>query len=410
MDREQKRRKFWPILISAFALVGVYAGWATFRPRTDLKLVGKIPPDMVVLPRSQFNSKPRIDIPWFGGTRFQYPPLGTMPKDWKEDPLVSGLITWKAPPASSKPPTYMAAVGGGTFSRAAQLTMFFHIMNWVDATGRVQAIPLSVAKPKMVEHVGCPYVFGNRPMRFKVASPYAKLSVYRTMSVPEFEIELPPIGFDAPKLVTKVVKVGPWEITLTPKSWIGPSFGARYEVSAKGLAPGEELLISAENQYNSKVPEIQTSFRVTSTETAIALVADQATFTINLVQKKATRVKIGLKKTSAAASYPATIKEMSVTDMKDKSLGQGFLIDQMIYFNPVGPRQAGSIVGLKVDGDWLGPSFPQVGDQGVMSMYKMRPAFSPGEYPAEIYVSKRFEQVVVKGLLADVTPLIAKSR
>lgn len=78
------------ILVAAAAGVG----YSVLRPKNDPRVIGALPKGLRLMPRSQFNTKPWFSLPWFGGKRLTYPTNTTMPKGFKDEPDLAGILTW----------------------------------------------------------------------------------------------------------------------------------------------------------------------------------------------------------------------------------------------------------------------------------------------------------------------------
>lgn len=204
--------------------------WFIFRPTNDPRIVGPTPPGLKLVPRSLFNSKPLVNLPWFGGSRVKFPPTAELPAKWKDNPNASGYFTW-ALPAGHK-----GSATADTYANAA-----FAFSSWRDEAGTEHVIVADVRNP--LPYVHCPSVFGTKRRSFDVTFSKSKALEVVLIPPPSFKIDLPPTGKPAPKLGFGRATIGHVTLEISPKEWIGPLFEPIFRVTAKGLAADERLLI-----------------------------------------------------------------------------------------------------------------------------------------------------------------------
>jgi len=278
-----------------------------------------------------------------------------MPKDWKDNPLASGVISWNAVTPSTTP---VAPVDMNLYFPI----MFTFYMTWLGADGSKPAIPFSSFRAISGKDYGeVPYVFGKKSVRYKIGRP--DLPTLAAIPIPDFEIELPGIGFSAPKLKTVQLRVGEVELTFTPIKWIGPSFTTDYKVTAEGLKPGQHLFLTGgldgSSMLNSDYDPIM--LRVSAGQAShVGLGREKLVCTAFIVEEEQGEVRV--------VAGPGSSSGFTQVHYKDK-MGRLLATGYDFSGTPVSSGSAGAIqpnltrtdqsapIGFKIDGRWVGYSF-----------------------------------------------------
>lgn len=233
------------------AIAGLGLGVAVIfasRTSSDAKLLSPLPPLVTYTPRSAFNSKPRIDIPWFGGKRLKYPAETTMPKNFRDNPGMSGFMTWDK-----------GSAGAGSFMDPSTLGPYiFSLGEWKEESGVIHEVPIETvfrmdAEP--IAYAMVPNVYGHKPKRLTVewfnvheVTPAANTNLPpRRKTV----FELPANGREAPVLKDQTFKVGSWTLSFQPRPLIGPNFLPEYDLTIKGSKEDIFLLEFEGHQYDN---------------------------------------------------------------------------------------------------------------------------------------------------------------
>lgn len=216
-------------------------------PKNDPRILGKVPPGMILTPRSAFQAKPWIDLPWFGGKRLRFPTTSSLPKGFKDDPSISGILTWREGVSSP-----------GTVPRRplpaslAGLTAFlFNKGTWTDEEGRKTELPAKQDSSGVLfstgeEYAILPFVYGDRPRQFNVswADPTGLFGPPGTkVSIVTAQIELPPNHRPAPKTNVIEAPLKKGKLVLSPQPETSPGFARRFSVQIEGVSEVETFLI-----------------------------------------------------------------------------------------------------------------------------------------------------------------------
>lgn len=384
------------------------AFWLYLQPKNDPILHSKLSPGMTLIPRSRFSAKPWFSIPWFGGQKVEYPPRGSMPKAWKDDALDSGIFYWKAPPLPVASGSAAMATGPSGLDWGA---IYFKSMEWVDPYGRPHILPtdLVVALPAP-DFAGCPYVFGDRQVRFNVRFPNreATASVVAPANLPvDFEIELPPLRIPRPDMPAKVVKAGPWHLTFQPIDWMGPSFGARCRVTARGLKPGQTLLVQTDHSKPMAEASLFTSFRLTHGGSATILTSSRSRLRVSLAEERTERMQLT---ESALPSAPGVgpMSRLNLRNKQGKLVGSGISTRGFRYILP--QENVPEAIAFKYNTKWLGYNFPTDATDPIRSISEFQSNIKPGWHDLTVYRSLRTETVEISGILPDVRSLLSSSK
>lgn len=243
------RRKRWVwvavALSSAMAIVVAFSPF--WIPKNDPRLIGKVPPGMVLTPRSAFAAKPWIDLPWFGGKRLRFPKTSSLPTGFDNDASVSGIVTWQK--AASWGRTLLRApLRSGTVDLNAVL---FTTGTWMDEEAQKTELLTNLDMTRIYfgageEFARLPYVYGDRSLRFKVSwadpgSVFGPTGTKPTVVTAQFE--LPPNHQPAPIRKRIEVPLREGKLVLTPLPEISPGFARRFTVTVEGKSMAKTYLI-----------------------------------------------------------------------------------------------------------------------------------------------------------------------
>jgi len=221
------------------------AALAYLRTQSDAVVRSPLPNGVSFLPRSAFGSKPKVDVPWFGGKRLQYPPVGTMPKEFKDQPYIAGILTWKDPPKAAKPPVTifeMSTLGPYVFAFAewkAQNGQCFE--TYVSSAGFGSGWP---------SYAILPSVYGNKPAHFEVDWLNAFELTLGANELPpkrKMSVDLPPLGKPPPQLEGTTVSLGRWKMIARPRPLVSPEFLPIYDFELQGADPGQSFLLEIQD-------------------------------------------------------------------------------------------------------------------------------------------------------------------
>jgi len=382
------------ILLGVLVLGAGFIGWEAFRPRKDPKFVGALPATIELVPRSRYQSKPWITIPWFGGKKFEYPPLSSMPKNWKDNPLASGFLQWK----DTTPPAPKSAVPGDAFA------LMVSYMDWKSESGEEVVLTDFDRTGVPGRYYEAPYVFGEKPLRFSAVLP-ARNQLPPPMYIPSFQVEVPPLGRPAPRLSVVKRTFEGIELTLKPKEWRGPTFSTLYEVTATGLKPGELMLLSVSSWQNIQPNRMPTQiqlgrpawFRVEPGKTSLVhILAPKVSIRGAVVKAKSIDVRVYSTPTGGAAGTAVEYKDGSGT-----VLARG---NRVMYrgtpqtFTSFVPTWNGARA-MQIEGKWIGQSYDlESWIYRLTQSPKVAQPHAPGDYKALAYYSVRQINFEIDGL------------
>lgn len=420
MPNKKRRRIALTVLLTAVVGAGSVIVWEMYKPRNDPKLLGKVTPELKLIPRSQFQAKPWISIPWFGGSKVQFPPEGKMPAKWKDDPLASGILIWDD---GSAPSTPASAGTPAVPSMGGMFGMFVAVvMVWKTDGGEVLKMPFNVFQINTDKsYFDVPYVFGEKPIQCSVAMPTHIGPIPPGVAPPAFRIELPPLRKPAPKQEVVKIKQGDIEFTFTPKRWIGPSFVSDYSVTATGLKPNEHAFIGSD--LNSAMGMLQGSdteshspvwCRVSPGKTSTISIAS-STFETSVVIVEPQKAKIRVAK-SASPSFPSGsgFTELEYKDSAGKVFAKGFFMAATggaAGSGSVQPEPTAAdngLVAAQISDRWIGYAYElQSSDAYSVAQGSQMTPHKPGIYDAILYRSKRTFTLKVGGLRPSTAELKA---
>lgn len=255
-----------------------------------------------------------------------------MPTGWKDHAWIAGIIQ-RAP---RKAPTSRADF--------AVSRIGYGLAIWEGPGNRMHSVQLSHADLGQSGETTAllPYVFGKRPVRFLVTVP--------GFDGNNLDLELPPLGFPAPKIEPLNARVGGATLNLEPIEWIGPCFGARYRATVTGLRPGESILIS--NIVTPFAPTLGKRFGISigSEVTAVKPVeihVASGDFDLRVMVVK--KEVLDAVAASVPTSTPAR-KLLVLRSTGGEMIARGeWNRDGSVWFDPKEP--------VEVQGTWIGPPF-----------------------------------------------------
>ena len=381
-----KRRRVLLSVVLVLATIAV-VGWIAYHPPRDPRLLSTIRGRMELIPRGQFNAKPVISLPWFGGKRLELPARKLMPRDWKDQEAASGILTWNPPPP----------VGGGPRPGMGPEAGLFTYMLWRSEDGSTHVIPNSTNVPPFyLTHQAIPYVFGTRPRQFKVQFALRGDPGFPADGLEDFDIQLPAMGSPAPSLASASAEIGPIKLLLEPVEWIGPGFAARYRLSATGLNSGQELFIHNNLQLMGERDCIPVAVRLQGIEPTEIYVGRRVRLTVHVVVAKNQTWNLDGPTGPHAPSQPNSLTLSSPNGIAmSGSESRGYF-----FFNmpPLGSR----IVAVRHGGFWLGPSFETPMVSPFRCCSKPDPPLPRGKIAVTVYESVKSEVLIFDEFLPQV--------
>lgn len=402
MSSSKRRRVALSALLIAVLGAGGVILWEMYKPRNDPRLIGKAPVQIKLIPRSRFEAKPWVSIPWFGGGKLQFPQPVTMPTKWKDTPLASGILVWEDPKPRATP-----AITGNSMNIGEMFGMVMAaMMRWKSEDGEVlmqSYNPLEIFEAYSYAEV--PYVFGDKPMRCEIA-PRTEQGLGSTgLGLRAFSLELPPLGKPAPELETVKVKEGGIELTFTPKKWTGPSFWAEYAVTATGIKEGEHAFLSS--NAGADAVEIDSLFwcRVSPGKTStIWAGAPKLKFFVAIVKAENAKIRV-VKSASPIMGSMGGIAEVEYKDPYGATFARGLDYTHSLFPGVAGliqPESAlgseATFAGAQIKGQWLGYPFDLNAVDYLSNQVWVSKPHPVGVYDGILYrIKDRFE-VTVDGL------------
>lgn len=410
---KSKRKRVLPILLGVLLLpVGVLV-WQVYKPKNDPRFIGVPPADMHLIPRSHFGTKPWIDLPWFGG-RLQYPPIGTMPKGWVDEPLASGIFTWDAKPIPGMPAT-SGTPATPMPTTALMSAMMFAYSEWEDPSGRKHSMSLDMLATFSAtrEYAACPYVFGDKPIRFKVSSPDALFGLSRLgAGMPQqskFQIEIPPLNIPAPTLEPRSESIGEVKLRFRGLKWVGPSFGATIEVTASNLPDGHTLLIYNMTAQSGMIAASPICLLLES-GSASEFAAGTGSVPMDVILARAEKskvrvVKLPPPKTSSSTPFATGIQEYAIKDQQGKELMRG------TAYGPQMSWYSANMIPMKINGEWIGLPYSKSSNLGsLISMSAVVKTLAPGDYDAVVYRTVEKKRITLTDIVPKVDHLVGDRR
>lgn len=320
------------------AALGAASATYFFRPKNDPLIIGEIPPSIELIPRSRFNVKPWVDLPWFGGRRLSIPTPPTKLRGFTDRSEISGLLTWSSPTV-----THSKTVAGTTFIRSMQ--SYFGVACWTDeAGGTWQLKTMNEFRNTagwLQDRAALPYVYGDRPRRFRVRWLEVH-GVNPSKTVEESAvIELPPNHTPAPEAKTVEVAVGRWKVRLEARTPVSPGFAARYTASVVGAKRGEVFLLDVDEDKDSLSRE--GSFRLeVGRETVLTVRKSLRTWVLGLrrVVKDEGRLKVDRLSKGISGRSPSRYE---VVDESGRPIAQCVQVDGRIFLWPNEPSKHAQI-------------------------------------------------------------------
>lgn len=222
-------------------------GYALFLRRPEDPIVlSVLPSDVRLVPRSAFNARPWINLPWFGGKRLAYPADPKLPRDLPKPNDIAGYFE-----CGPHPPVWPYVEAGALCYDGV----------WRTTSGERYHLKPDVTT--FDQYVAIPLVYGESPQRMEISytpgPPHRFFPLRPKPSSYRFKIQLPPNHKPAPRPKTIRVKVGKWTVVFRQRPIIGALFLHEYDVSVEGARSRDcfsiEIYWSAFDESNKLVRE-----------------------------------------------------------------------------------------------------------------------------------------------------------
>lgn len=304
-DSKSANRRIIFAGVTALLLSVPFVLYSVFRARNDPRLYPPYIEGVRLIPRSEFPGKSWLSLPWFGGKRLTFPTGSAMPAEFKDDPGISGVLTWDGLPGGIGLPT---SLGGN----AAPITSSFNLAEWRDDRGHryeLTSSPRSWAS----DFSELPYVYGNEPMSFSVNWQAPSDRPYPMMSL---KIELPPNHKSPPSLSTRVAKVGKWHVHFAPEKPLSPGLCVRHVVTVEEAKPGDIFLLDVDIEERAGRHH---GLLITDGNKSQMLVPIGKVFTANLKLRKVKKIALDLQYANVKGASGDSQGEL--VDQKGKTVG-----------------------------------------------------------------------------------------
>lgn len=293
---------------AALLLIVPIVLYSVVRARNDPRLYPPYIGGVRLIPRSEFPGKSWLSLPWFGGKRLTFPTRSDMPAEFKDDPGISGILTWDGLPGGRGLPS---SLGGN----AAPITSSFNLAEWTDVRGR--RYELTSGHSNWASDFGeLPYVYGNEPMSFSV-NWQAPADLPNPMM--SMKIELPPNHKPPPSLSTRVAKVGKWHVRFAPEKPLSPGLCVRHVVTVEEAKRGDIFLLDVDIEERAGS---HLGLLITDGKKPQMLVPIGKVFTANLKLRKVKKIALDLQYVNVTEASGDSKGEL--VDQKGKAVGSAY--------------------------------------------------------------------------------------